>query len=176
MIYKFTFSCEEGDPTFRRVFEASADATFLELHEAILKSVGYPDDQMTSFFLCNDEWENDEIFIEEEDVDLDGLNYLAGKSVDFINKSAMKGTLIAHTDGNVPNLMVNIPEKNEYYLGQLFYFFEFACGVSGYMLGVNPFDQPGVESYKSNMFALLGKPGYEEQRKELQKRLKTQEK
>lgn len=112
-----------------------------------------------------------EIIIEEEEIDLDGLNYLAGKSVDFINKSAMKGTLLAHTDGNVPNLMVNIPEQNEFYLGQLFYFFEFACGVSGYILAVNPFDQPGVESYKKNMFALLGKPGYEAQREELLKRL-----
>ena len=112
-----------------------------------------------------------EIIIEEEEIDLDGLNYLAGKSVDFINKSAMKGTLLAHTDGNVPNLMVNIPEQNEFYLGQLFYFFEFACGVSGYILAVNPFEQPGVESYKKNMFALLGKPGYEAQREELLKRL-----
>ena len=112
-----------------------------------------------------------EIIMEEEEVDLDGLNYLAGKSVDFINKSAMKGTLLAHTDGQVPNLMVNVPEQNEFYLGQLFYFFEFACGVSGYILGVNPFDQPGVESYKKNMFALLGKPGFEEQRAELLKRL-----
>jgi len=112
-----------------------------------------------------------EILLEEEEVDLDGLNYLAGKSVDFVNKSAMKGTLLAHTDGNVPNLIVNVPEKNEFFLGELFYFFEFACGVSGYMLGVNPFDQPGVESYKKNMFALLGKPGFETQREELMKRL-----
>ena len=112
-----------------------------------------------------------EITLEEEAVDLDGLNYLAGKTVDFINKSAMKGTLLAHTDGNVPNLLIKVPEQNEFYLGELFYFFEFACGVSGYMLGVNPFDQPGVESYKKNMFALLGKPGYEEQREELMKRL-----
>lgn len=112
-----------------------------------------------------------EIVVEEEDVDLDGLNYLAGKTVDFINKSAMKGTLLAHTDGDVPNLIVELPEQTEFYLGQLFYFFEFACGVSGYMLGVNPFDQPGVESYKKNMFALLGKPGFEAQREELLKRL-----
>lgn len=112
-----------------------------------------------------------EITLEEEAVDLDGLNYLAGKTVDFINKSAMKGTLLAHTDGNVPNLLIKVPLQNEFYLGELFYFFEFACGVSGYMLGVNPFDQPGVESYKKNMFALLGKPGYEEQREELMKRL-----
>lgn len=112
-----------------------------------------------------------EITIEEEPVDLDGLNYLAGKTMDFVNKSAMKGTLLAHTDGNVPNLMVKIPEQREEYLGQLFYFFEFACGVSGYLLGVNPFNQPGVESYKRNMFALLGKPGFEAEREELLKRL-----
>ena len=112
-----------------------------------------------------------EIILEEEEVDTDGMNYLAGKNVDFVNKSAMNGTILAHTDGNVPNLKVNIPEQDEYSLGQLFYFFEFACGVSGYLLGVNPFNQPGVESYKSNMFALLGKPGYEKAREELLKRL-----
>ncbi len=112
-----------------------------------------------------------EIVMNEEPVDLDGLNYLKGKTVDFINKSAMNGTILAHTDGNVPNLMVKIPEQNAFYLGQLFYFFEFACGVSGYLLGVNPFNQPGVESYKRNMFALLGKPGYEEEREALLKRL-----
>ena len=112
-----------------------------------------------------------DIVIEKEPVDLDGLNYLSGKALDFINKSAMKGTQLAHTDGNVPNLTIRIPEQNEFYLGQLFYFYEFACGVSGYILGVNPFNQPGVESYKKNMFALLGKPGFEEQREELLKRL-----
>lgn len=112
-----------------------------------------------------------EILLNKEDVDTDGMNYLAGKSVDFVNKSAMNGTILAHTDGNVPNLMVKIPEQNEFCLGELFYFFEFACGVSGYILGVNPFNQPGVESYKKNMFALLGKPGYEAQREELLKRL-----
>lgn len=112
-----------------------------------------------------------EITIEEEPVDLDGLNYLAGKTMDFVNKSAMNGTILAHTDGNVPNLMVKVPEQNEFYLGELFYFFEFACGVSGYVSGVNPFDQPGVESYKRNMFALLGKPGYEKEREELISRL-----
>ncbi|MCR4691745.1 MAG: glucose-6-phosphate isomerase [Lachnospiraceae bacterium] len=117
------------------------------------------------------ETSREEIILEEEAVDLDGLNYLAGKSVDFVNKSAMNGTILAHTDGQVPNLKINIPEVNEFYLGQLFYFFEFACGVSGYMLGVNPFNQPGVESYKKNMFALLGKPGFEEQREALLKRL-----
>ena len=112
-----------------------------------------------------------ELTVGKEDTDLDGLNYLAGKSVDFVNKSAMNGTVLAHTDGRVPNLMIMIPELDEFDLGQLFYFFEFACGVSGYILGVNPFNQPGVESYKKNMFALLGKPGYEEQREQLMKRL-----
>lgn len=121
--------------------------------------------------VLNVEKSREEIIMHEEPVDLDGLNYLAGKSVDFINKSAMNGTILAHTDGSVPNLMVKIPEQSAFYLGQLFYFFEFACGVSGYLLGVNPFNQPGVESYKKNMFALLGKPGYEEEREALLKRL-----
>lgn len=112
-----------------------------------------------------------EIVIEQEAEDLDGLNYLAGKTMDFVNKSAMNGTILAHTDGQVPNLMIKIPEQNEFYLGELFYFFEFACGVSGYLLEVNPFNQPGVESYKKNMFALLGKPGFEEERTKLIKRL-----
>ncbi|MCD8053622.1 MAG: glucose-6-phosphate isomerase [Lachnospiraceae bacterium] len=111
------------------------------------------------------------VTLEAEDGDLDGLNYLAGKTVDFVNKSAMNGTILAHTDGSVPNLMVHVARQDEYALGQLFYFFEFACGVSGYMLGVNPFNQPGVESYKKNMFALLGKPGYEAEREKLLARL-----
>ena len=121
--------------------------------------------------VLNVETSREEILINEEPVDLDGLNYLAGKNMDFVNKSAMNGTVLAHTDGNVPNLMVNIPEQDEFYLGELFYFFEFACGVSGYVSGVNPFNQPGVESYKKNMFALLGKPGFEKEREELLKRL-----
>lgn len=112
-----------------------------------------------------------EMVLEEEPVDLDGLNYLTGKTLDFINKSAMKGTQLAHTDGDVPNLLLKVAGQDEVSLGELFYFFEFACGVSGYINGVNPFNQPGVESYKSNMFALLGKPGYEAQREELMKRL-----
>lgn len=150
------------------IFPAAVDLT-TDLH-----SMGQfiQDGQRCMFeTVVNIETSREEIIMEEEAVDLDGLNYLAGKSVDFINKSAMKGTLLAHTDGQVPNLMVNVPEQNEFYLGQLFYFFEFACGVSGYILGVNPFDQPGVESYKKNMFALLGKPGFEERRAELLKRL-----
>ena len=121
--------------------------------------------------VLNVEASQEEIIIGEEPVDLDGLNYLAGKNVDFVNKSAMNGTILAHTDGNVPNLMINVPTQDEYSLGQLFYMFEFACGVSGYISGVNPFNQPGVESYKKNMFALLGKPGFEEEREKLLKRL-----
>ena len=99
------------------------------------------------------------------------MNYLAGKTVDFVNQSAMNGTVLAHVDGGVPNLKVTMPQIDEYSLGQLFYMFEFACGVSGYTLGVNPFNQPGVESYKKNMFALLGKPGFEEEREKLLARL-----
>jgi glucose-6-phosphate isomerase len=111
------------------------------------------------------------IEIDEDPDDLDGLNYLAGKDMDFVNKSAMNGTILAHTDGNVPNLVINIPKQDEFYLGQLFYMYEFACGVSGYILGVNPFNQPGVESYKRNMFALLGKPGFEDLTAQLLERL-----
>ena len=150
------------------IFPASVDLT-TDLH-----SMGQfiQDGSRTMFeTVLNIETSREEIVIGEEPVDLDGLNYLAGKNVDFVNKSAMNGTILAHTDGQVPNFMVNVPEANEFYLGELFYFFEFACGVSGYLLGVNPFNQPGVESYKKNMFALLGKPGYEAQREELLKRL-----
>ncbi len=150
------------------IFPASVDLT-TDLH-----SMGqFIQDGSRNMFetVINVETSREEIILEEEPVDLDGLNYLAGKSVDFVNKSAMNGTILAHTDGQVPNFMVTVPEVNEFYLGELFYFFEFACGVSGYLLGVNPFNQPGVESYKKNMFALLGKPGYEAQREELLKRL-----
>lgn len=150
------------------IFPASVDLT-TDLH-----SMGqFIQDGSRNLFetVINIETSREEIILQEEPIDLDGLNYLAGKSVDFVNKSAMNGTILAHTDGQVPNFMVKVPEVNEFYLGQLFYFFEFACGVSGYLLGVNPFNQPGVESYKKNMFALLGKPGYEAQREELLKRL-----
>lgn len=105
------------------------------------------------------------------DEDLDKLNYLAGKEMDFVNKMAMQGTILAHNDGGVPNLKISIPEMNAYWFGYMVYFFEKACGISGYLLGVNPFDQPGVEAYKKNMFALLGKPGYEKEKAELEKRL-----
>lgn len=113
-----------------------------------------------------------ELTIEEAESDLDGLNYLAGKTVDFVNNKAFEGTMLAHTDGGVPNLIVSIPAMDEYTFGYLAYFFEKACAMSGYLLGVNPFDQPGVEAYKVNMFALLGKPGFEEKKAELEARLK----
>jgi len=103
--------------------------------------------------------------------DLDGLNFLAGQRVDYVNKMAELGTQLAHVDGGVPNLKIEMPELNEYYLGQLLYFFEKACGISGYMLGVNPFDQPGVEAYKKNMFALLNKPGFEAESKAIKARI-----
>jgi len=114
---------------------------------------------------------NRKVVIPHDDANLDSLNFLAGKRIDEVNKMAELGTLIAHTDGGVPNVRVEIPELNEYYLGQLIYFFEKACGISGYVLGVNPFNQPGVEAYKKNMFALLEKPGYEEATKAIKSRL-----
>lgn len=109
--------------------------------------------------------------LKNTDDDLDGLNYLSGETMGFVNEKAFEGTLLAHTDGGVPNIIIDIPEWNEYYFGYLVYFFEKACAVSGYMLGVNPFDQPGVEAYKKNMFALLGKPGFEERQTALETRL-----
>lgn len=112
-----------------------------------------------------------EVAIEATEDNADGLNFLAGKTMDFVNKKAFEGTLLAHNDGGVPNLIVNIPELTPYYFGKMVYFFEKACGISGYLLGVNPFDQPGVEAYKKNMFALLGKPGFEDMKAELEKRL-----
>lgn len=150
------------------LFPASVDLT-TDLH-----SMGqFIQDGLRIMFetVLNVEKTSREIVIEKEDEDLDGLNYLAGKTMDFVNKCAMNGTILAHTDGNTPNLRVDIPEQTPFYLGELFYFFEFACGLSGYMLGVNPFNQPGVESYKKNMFALLGKPGYEAEGEELRKRI-----
>ncbi|MFC2263905.1 MAG: glucose-6-phosphate isomerase [Prevotella conceptionensis] len=107
-----------------------------------------------------------------DDENLDGLNFLAGKRVDEVNKMAELGTLLAHVDGGVPNIRISVPELNEYYIGQLIYFFEIGCGISGNVLGVNPFNQPGVEAYKKNMFALLDKPGYEAESKAIKERLK----
>lgn len=111
------------------------------------------------------------VLIPRDEANLDNLNYLAGKRIDEVNKMAELGTRIAHTDGGVPNIRIELPELNEYYLGQMIYFFEKACGISGYILGVNPFDQPGVEAYKKNMFALLGKPGFEKETEAIKKRL-----
>lgn len=165
--WKQLFGESEGKDN-KGLFPASVDLT-TDLH-----SMGqFIQDGSRIMFetVINIDTPREELTIGEEPVDLDGLNYLAGKTVDFVNKSAMNGTILAHTDGQVSNFMVTVPEVNEFYLGELFYFFEFACGVSGYLLGVNPFNQPGVESYKKNMFALLGKPGYEAQREELLKRL-----
>ena len=112
-----------------------------------------------------------DVVIEKEDNDGDGLNFLAGKTMSYVNQKAFEGTVLAHTDGGVPNLVIEVDKADEENLGSLIYFFEKACAISGYMLGVNPFDQPGVESYKKNMFALLGKPGYEQMKAELEARL-----
>ncbi len=159
---------ESEGKDLKGIFPAAVDLT------ADLHSMGqYIQDGSRIMFetVLNVENTHETIMIEEDEADLDGLNYLAGKDMNFVNKSAMNGTILAHTDGNVPNLVINIPERNEFYLGELFYMYEFACGVSGYILGVNPFNQPGVESYKKNMFALLGKPGFEDLTAELLKRL-----
>ena len=112
-----------------------------------------------------------DVVIEREENDGDGLNFLAGKTMSYVNEKAFQGTVLAHTDGGVPNLVISVDKADEENLGRLIYFFEKACAISGYMLGVNPFDQPGVESYKKNMFALLGKPGYEDMKAELEARL-----
>ena len=113
-----------------------------------------------------------EFIIPEDAANVDGLNFIAGKQLDFVNKTAMNATLLAHNDGGVPNILLQVADRSAKSLGHLIYFFEFACGVSGYMLGVNPFDQPGVEAYKKNMFALLGKPGYESEKEALEARIK----
>ncbi|NLC69568.1 MAG: glucose-6-phosphate isomerase [Clostridiaceae bacterium] len=139
------------------IFPAGVDFT-TDLH-----SMGqYIQDGMRNLFetVLNIKNPSKDIAIKEEEKDIDELNYLAGKTMDFVNKKAMEGTIMAHADGGVPNLVIDIPMLNAYYLGSAIYFFEKACGISGYLQGVNPFDQPGVEAYKKNMFALLGKPGY----------------
>ncbi len=116
---------------------------------------------------------HEDIMLQQDADNVDGLNFLAGKSVGYVNEKAFLGTVMAHYDGGVPNLILNIPELTAYYFGKLVYFFEKACGISGYLLGINPFDQPGVEAYKKNMFALLGKPGYEAEKEELEARIKS---
>ncbi|MBU5451485.1 glucose-6-phosphate isomerase [Acetivibrio sp. MSJd-27] len=113
-----------------------------------------------------------DIQVKEDDKNVDGLNFLAGKTIDFVNKKAYQGTVLAHCDGGVPNLSLHVPQQDAFNLGYLFYFFEKSCAISGYILGINPFDQPGVEAYKKNMFALLGKPGYDDMKAELESRLK----
>jgi len=121
--------------------------------------------------IINVEKPREEVVIIDDKENLDGLNFISGKSMDYVNKQAFKGTMLAHNDGGVPISVLNVPELNEYYFGYMVYFFEKACGISGYVLGVNPFDQPGVEEYKKNMFALLGKPGFEELKEKLESRL-----
>jgi glucose-6-phosphate isomerase len=150
---------ESEGKTHKGIFPASVDFT-TDLH-----SMGQwiQDGERTIFeTVLSVGDQQHEVIIPTDEADLDGLNYIAGKNVDYVNKMAELGTRLAHIDGGVPNLLITIPAVTERYLGQLIYFFEKACGVSGYMLGVNPFDQPGVEAYKKNMFALLDKPGYEE--------------
>ena len=117
---------------------------------------------------------NSTLLFPNDDENLDGLNFLAGKRVDEVNKMAELGTRLAHVDGGVPNIRISVPELSEYYIGQMIYFFEIACGISGNVLGVNPFNQPGVEAYKKNMFALLNKPGYEAESKAIQERLASE--
>lgn len=154
--YKQLFGESEGKDG-KGIFPAYLNYT-TDLH-----SMGqYVQDGMRNIFetILNVEKSKYDLVINEDEDNLDGLNYLSGKTLDFVNKMAMKGTILAHEDGGVPNIIINIPELSPYYFGYLAYFFEKACGMSGYLLGVNPFNQPGVEAYKANMFRLLGKPGY----------------
>ncbi len=150
------------------IFPAGVDFT-TDLH-----SMGqYVQDGLRNIFetVINVEEPRKNMTIKEDKDNLDGLNFLTGKDIDLVNKKAMQGTILAHTDGGVPNFVLNIPKMDSYWFGNVVYFFEKACGISGYLLGVNPFNQPGVEAYKKNMFALLGKPGYEAEKEKLEKRL-----
>lgn len=165
--WKQLFGESEGKDQ-KGIFPASANFS-TDLH-----SLGqYIQDGRKDMFetVLNVETPSSDMTIEEDAQNLDGLNYLAGKTVDEVNEQATLGTMLAHTDGQVPNLVVNLPKRDAFTFGYLVYFFEKACAVSGYILGVNPFDQPGVEAYKKNMFALLGKPGFEKEKEELEKRL-----
>ena len=165
--WKQLFGESEGKDQ-KGIFPASVDFS-TDLH-----SMGqYVQDGKRILFetVLNVESPKKDIELKAEDNDLDGLNYLSGKTMNFVNEKACQGTLLAHTDGQVPNLIINVPALDEYNFGYLVYFFEKACGLSGYLLGVNPFNQPGVEAYKKNMFALLGKPGFEKEKEELEKRL-----
>jgi glucose-6-phosphate isomerase len=150
------------------IFPAAADFS-TDLH-----SMGqYIQEGLRNIFetFINIEKPSKEVVVKEDKENIDGLNFAAGKTMDFVNKQAFRGTILAHNDGSVPGMVVNVPELSAYYFGYMVYFFEKACGISGYLLGVNPFNQPGVEAYKKNMFALLGKPGYEDMKAELEKRL-----
>ena len=165
--WKQLFGESEGKDS-KGLYPASADFT-TDLH-----SLGqYIQDGKRHLFetLINIETPELDMVIESDEANLDGLNYLAGKTMDYVNKMAAEGTRLAHRDGGVPNLIINLPEATPYHLGYLYYFFEKACAISGYLLGVNPFNQPGVEAYKSNMFALLEKPGFEKETEEIKKRL-----
>lgn len=165
--WKQLYGESEGKDT-KGIFPASVDLT-TDLH-----SMGQwiQDGERTIFeTVISVEKPTHQVEVPKDAADLDGLNFLAGMRVDKVNKMAELGTQLAHVDGGVPNIKITLPEVSAYYIGQLFYFFEVACGISGYMLGVNPFDQPGVEAYKKNMFALLNKPGYEEASKAIQARL-----
>ncbi len=159
---------ESEGKDYKGIFPASCDFT-TDLH-----SMGqWIQEGERSIFetVLSVEESNRKVFFPHDDENLDGLNFLEGKRVDEVNKMAELGTCLAHVDGGVPNIRVSVPQLNEYYLGQLIYFFEKACGISGLLEGVNPFNQPGVEAYKKNMFALLGKPGYEEDTKAIKERL-----
>lgn len=165
--WKQLFGESEGKDN-KALFPAAVDLT-TDLH-----SMGqYIQEGLRNIFetVLNIESPENDIKILEDENNVDGLNYLTGKTMGYVNKKAMEGTVLAHNDGGVPNIIVNIPEINPYYFGKLVYLFEKACGISGHVLGVNPFDQPGVEAYKKNMFALLGKPGYEAEKEKLEKRL-----
>jgi glucose-6-phosphate isomerase len=165
--WKQLFGESEGKDN-KGIFPASVDFSS-DLH-----SMGqYIQEGMRNIFetVLNVEKSRKTIVVEESKENVDGLNFLAGSTMDLINKKAFQGTVLAHNDGGVPNIIINIPELTPYYAGSLIYFFEKACGISGYLLGVNPFNQPGVEAYKKNMFALLGKSGYENLKSDLEKRL-----
>ncbi len=166
--WKQLFGESEGKDN-KGLYPASADFTS-DLH-----SLGqYIQDGKRHLFetLINIETPELDMTIGTDEANLDGLNYLSGKTMDYVNKMAAEGTRLAHKDGGVPNLIINLPEATPYHLGYMYFFFEKACAISGYLLGVNPFDQPGVEAYKSNMFALLEKPGFEKETEEIKKRLK----
>jgi len=165
--WKQLFGESEGKDG-KGIFPAGVDFT-TDLH-----SMGqYIQDGLRNIFetVLNIKNTGKSIVIGKDKDNTDGLNFLSGKDMDFVNKKAMEGTALAHADGGVPCLMLDIPELSSYYFGKLVYFFEKACGISGYLLGVNPFDQPGVEAYKANMFALLGKPGFEAEKERLEMRL-----